>query len=589
MTLTQTWVGYAARSYEVIKRSLLDRLGGLAPEINDHSESNPLIILISQFAGVAEVIHLYLDAIAREAYIGTARRYESVVKLAQLVDYQVQARNPASVDLLFTLVNSSGDPVPAPAMGIIIAKGTEVRAANEGLTFRTTREVKMLAGNSHVYAPAEQFEEVNGDVIGTTSGVGLQNQAFDLSDRYVHESLRITIAGEDWPLYKSFGQMDSTTKGAVVVINQDRLASLVFGDGTYGQVPPNSENILGNYRVSDGATGNLPPGNINELLSTITTPGSTTLTVTNPDYSSGGQDFEGIEDVRKRAPLSIRTLDRAVTYQDYVDLAELVPGVGAAEVQYCCGKYVDVFIVPNSRGAASQALVAKVKQSMDCKVMLTTKLDVKPAGNSRVYIKATIIGKPLAKEDDIREQVYNAWDENFGYDNLKINRRVSITDIIAVTEQLSLVDTIEIEEIRVEPYARPSAGTSEILDITWNLLPHTTVRLPYKLIYKTGIGKFQFYKNGLFVTNIDPGVPYTDGSLVGFTLNGTYNDNATWEFQIHPSFPDIFPTTIIEIKDFSAAVIDIDPFVNDETVREIFGDVTIEETAASSACMPSCS
>ena len=51
MKLTQNWVGYLDRSYEQIKRSCLKRLGTIAPEISDHSESNPFIIILPMFSG----------------------------------------------------------------------------------------------------------------------------------------------------------------------------------------------------------------------------------------------------------------------------------------------------------------------------------------------------------------------------------------------------------------------------------------------------------------------------------------------------------------------------------------------------------
>ena len=590
MNLTQQWVGYAARSYEVIKRSLLSRLGSIAPEISDHSETNPFIILVSMFSGVAETIHLYIDSIAKETYIGTARRYSSIVKLVKLIDYNIKARVPASVDILFTLVDiNTLLPVPSTT-NLLIPKNTEVSPQNSSIVFLTTKDVILPIGYSNIHIPAEQYVNVTGEIIGTTSSSAAENQAFQLDSQYVHNSLKITINSESWPLYSSFGLMGPTTKGAVIVIDEDKRAFLTFGDGVNGEIPPNTATVYIDYKTTEGTSGNLPPGTINTLLSTIPTVTGTSLQITNPDYSSNGSDFETIEEIRKRGPLSLRTLDRAVTYQDYVDLAELVPGVGAAEVRYCCGKYVDVYIVPNSRGSATTALVNKVKQDMDCKVMLTTKLDVKPAGNSRVWIKAKIIGKPLANATDVYNQVINKWDSEFGYGNLKINKRVSMTDIIAITEQLSLVDTIEIEEIRVEPYARPVNNTSVILNISFNLLPHTTLRLPYKLVYKSSLDEFQIYKNGIYLQNIAVGAPFTDGSLVGFTIStGVYSDNDTWEFTIHPSFPEIFPQTIIEIKDFSSPVIDIDPFVNESTPRDIYGDLEITEQGSSSSCMPSCS
>jgi hypothetical protein len=53
------------------------------------------------------MVNYYIDQMARESFIGTARRYTSVVKLSKLNNYNIKARWYASVDLLFTLVDSA--------------------------------------------------------------------------------------------------------------------------------------------------------------------------------------------------------------------------------------------------------------------------------------------------------------------------------------------------------------------------------------------------------------------------------------------------------------------------------------------------
>jgi hypothetical protein len=589
MNLSQTWVGYLDRSYEQIKRSVLRRLGVQAPEITDHSESNPLIVLVSLFSGIAEVIHLYLDSIAREAFIGTARKYASVVKLARLIDYSPKARASATVDLLFTLVDSNGDPLAA-ANDIVIPVGTLIYPLNSTIPFRTLNEATIPTGYTSKYIPASQFNQVTGEILGTTDGAGALSQLFPLSSKYVHATLEVEINGEAWVLYNSFGLMSSTTKGAVVQIDEEGDAFLVFGDGVNGAVPPNGQDIFVNYKESEGITGNLPPGSITELQSTLSLPTGYELEITNPDYSSGGTDFESIEVIRNLAPRSLRTLLRAVTYQDYIDVSLQVPGVGAAEVKYCCGKYIDVFIAPNSQGTATSALVAQVQNYLDCRKMITTQVAVKPAGVTRVWIKATVIGKPLIPEAEIKAQVYNALDEEFGIGNIEINRNVSITDIISIVEQLSKVDTIEISEVRVEPYARPQDGTVNPLDITFSTLPHSTTRIPYAIVYKAGTDDFEIYKNGLFVQTLAWGATYNDAGIIAFEMpvGPTYTDNDKWELIVFPSYAEIFPSTIITIDDYSAPIVEVSAFIDDVTPRTIFGNFTFTEQGSSVSCLPNC-
>lgn len=587
MQITQNWVGYLDRSYEQIKRSLLKRLSTNAPEISDHSESNPFIVLIDMFAGVAEVLNLYVDSFAREPFLGTARKYSSMVKIVKNIDYNIKARNYATANLQFTLTDNLGLVILNPGYTIIIPKGTVVNPVNSNIPFRLDNDVYIPNGISSVYGLAYQYTDVINNPLGNTDGT--DNQKFLLSDKYVNGSMKLLVGGIDYTLYNSFGLMGPTTKGFVIDIDENANAVLQFGDGINGFVPPLAQVVMGTYRESEGVIGNLPPGNITQILTPLTLPDGVKLTVNNPDYSSGGSDFEDIEQIRNRAPRSIRTLDRAVSYQDYIDIAMQVGGVGAAEVQYCCGKYVSVYIAPNSKGVATQALLNNVRDYLECRKMVTTMIDVKPAGVTRIWIKGKVIGKALFTATDISRQVINALDDEFGIGNVGINRKVSVTDIISLVEGLKDVDTFELEKVKIEPYARPLDNNSNTLNIVFTTLPKTTETFIYTLVYQAGPNNFQIFKAGIFLANVAIGVVFTDGDYISFQINaGVYADGNKWEFTVFPSYPEIFPNTLIPINDFSAPVIDVSPFIDDATDRTIFSDLTFQTQGSSSTCLAPC-
>jgi hypothetical protein len=52
--------------------------------------------------------------------------------------------------------------------------------------------------------------------------------------------------------------------------------------------------------------------------------------VVNPEPAEGGEDPEPIERLRQQAPLTVRTLDRAVSLRDYRDFAQAFPGIAKA-------------------------------------------------------------------------------------------------------------------------------------------------------------------------------------------------------------------------------------------------------------------
>ena len=89
--ITNPWLNPLQRSYQQIKTKLINGLANIKDKdgkqlVTDFSEGNILVIILSMFAAVAEVLHYYIDNMARETFFSTARKYESLVKHAALVD-----------------------------------------------------------------------------------------------------------------------------------------------------------------------------------------------------------------------------------------------------------------------------------------------------------------------------------------------------------------------------------------------------------------------------------------------------------------------------------------------------------------------
>lgn len=90
-----------------------------------------------------------------------------------------------------------------------------------------------------------------------------------------------------------------------------------FGDGINGLIPPRGNLRLTRYQTGGSAAGNRSAGTIVQLKTTIPYVES----VTNTEAAAGGADAESIVALRDRAPKAIRHRNRAVTQEDYEDLA----------------------------------------------------------------------------------------------------------------------------------------------------------------------------------------------------------------------------------------------------------------------------
>jgi hypothetical protein len=111
----------------------------------------------------------------------------------------------------------------------------------------------------------------------------------------------------------------------------DRLTGEVqFGDGQYGMVPPQGRNNirLSQYQTGGGTQGNLAANTVVQLKTTV----PYVEKVTNLEAAGGGAEQESLEQVKERGPKFLRHRGRAVTWQDFEDLAyEASPDVARAK------------------------------------------------------------------------------------------------------------------------------------------------------------------------------------------------------------------------------------------------------------------
>jgi Baseplate J-like protein len=103
-----------------------------------------------------------------------------------------------------------------------------------------------------------------------------------------------------------------------------------FGNGIHGRIPPiGSGNLrMTRYQTGGGVGGNRPAGTITELKTAIPAIDK----ATNPIAASGGADAEPLATLQERFPRTIRHGGRAVTLEDFEDLALLAsPGIARSK------------------------------------------------------------------------------------------------------------------------------------------------------------------------------------------------------------------------------------------------------------------
>lgn len=466
MSTSNPWLTPFQRSYNDIKAKLIQSLNERVPEITDMSEGNIFILTLSIFAGIAEVIHYYIDGMAREAFLPTCRRYSSLYKHAKLVDYHIKSAIPSSVDL--TVYMQDGSPFP---VDIQVPQNT-IFNSKDGKQWITTRNVTIERGTyTYTYkVPVAQKEAVEEVELGTYTSHDIIITLGDLptDKKYVEGSMVLTIGGEAWTLVDTFAYSGPGDKVYKVELDTTLTPYLVFGDGQFGRKPTIGSLIKGQYYLTYGANGNIPANQFDKVPDVMTDVTSG-LTLTNTIAATGGSDYEDFDTLKEHIPLSIKTLGVAITKEDYEAIAMLIDGVDKAYCNYICGKYVEVYITPDGGSEASTELINNVKQRMESSKVLTTRVSVYSTHAAKIYLSAEITGRKSFKSIDISNQVKKALLDAYNYQNSDINKPVRQSDLYALMDNQPMVDFLTITELYLLPYPIAininSQNTEEIVSV----------------------------------------------------------------------------------------------------------------------------
>jgi hypothetical protein len=85
----QPEINYLAKDYASFKQLILDRLAVTLPQWREAHTADIGVMLVELLAYVGDSLSYYQDAVATEAYLGTARQRISVRRHARLVDYRM--------------------------------------------------------------------------------------------------------------------------------------------------------------------------------------------------------------------------------------------------------------------------------------------------------------------------------------------------------------------------------------------------------------------------------------------------------------------------------------------------------------------
>ena len=275
------------------------------------------------------------NMVANEVFIDSATLRENVVSLARNIGYVPRSRKSAKSTVSFSVNTSNISPTPST---LTLKKGivatTQGSFGNSSFTFCILDDITVSVVENTAFF--ENIEIYEGTFLTNTFTYNsrVPNQKFIINNIGVDTDLiNVTVRPNEnstrsvkYSLQDSLFDVKSDSKVYYLQESNDERYEIIFGDNIFGQKLENNNFITVDYITSSGDAAN--------GISEFTFAGRISYTRNAQTYnvtsgislmstgliSSGGEEIEGVESIKKYAPRIYASQNRALTANDYETL-----------------------------------------------------------------------------------------------------------------------------------------------------------------------------------------------------------------------------------------------------------------------------
>lgn len=248
-------------------------------------------------------------------------------------------------------------------------------------------------------------------------------------------AVRVTGEDREWTPRRDLLDSGPRDRHFVGELDDDGRLVLRFGDGRYGAQPSAGTQLELHYRLGGGTVGNVGAEAINHLVLCEPESPLPAVRVRNPLAAVGGTEPEPIEQVRQLAPLELRrTRLRAVTTDDYAELASELPGVqrAAAELRWTGSTHhMHVAVDPTGVAQPSRELLAEVADHLQRFRRIGHELVVRPAERVPLDVVLWICAAAGHQRGQIIADLHRMFGRFFHPDSLSFGEPVRLSRLVA--------------------------------------------------------------------------------------------------------------------------------------------------------------
>lgn len=439
-------------------------------EFTDFVESSIAIMLIENWAFLADTLSFKMDQIVNELFVDTVAEVENAFRLAKLVGFQPTPPIPARAFFSATITQALSTDLVIPAPVIV-----DLTSNNTPITYELfpADEDNNPVFDGDIIIPSGQFTNtaiigVEGSTI-TESFVGTGEVSQTLSLAFfpvIYDSIRVDIDGSRWEQVDYFTD-SQPRKEYRIEFDSNYVGYIIFGNNVTGQIPSVSSNIVVTYRNGGGTVGNIVT-NFISLQRNAQVPGfDFGVTVSYTNYTKGefGYNGDGVEEIRRKLPAFVATQNRAVTGEDYKTISDQFKTASNGQVgkstavlrnSGCAGNIVEIYVLArdgeNGLQEAEDTLKVDLASELDDKKMLTDIVCVKDGVVIEVDIIIDLILDKFYRKfkEEIEARAVRRLTDYFKLVNWDYNQNLSSADIIKVLADIKEVKRVEVNLVTTD-------------------------------------------------------------------------------------------------------------------------------------------
>jgi predicted phage baseplate assembly protein len=295
-----------------------------------------------------------------------------------------------------------------------------------GATQALTIQDEVLGGSDGT--PNQTFQVLNTPVVVLDAPVKVKNS--DGTTATVR-SLRLEVdEGSGFIVWQEVDDFFASGPDSPHFVLDRGTGIVSTGDGEHGRIPvanlakPTDNIVARSYRFGGGKQGNLAAQTITQLQTFVASVNS----VTNHAPASGGTDEETVAEAKLRAPLALKSNNRAVTAEDFEFLAMQAPGANVRRAKalplyhpnFPTGPVpgvVTVIVVPDSdtpNPTPNETTLKSVCEYLDAHRLLTSELYVVGPTYRKIKVQASLVVNPGSDLATVKNAVLMSLNTFFG-------------------------------------------------------------------------------------------------------------------------------------------------------------------------------